>query len=228
MERLLAVLAAPAAVVGLVLSLNATPALAQQSDDQTPGALGVFGAYSLGNLALQDVERGKDPVVQMKRFFSEARLPLTSSQEDQLKTIIDAEVNALQATSPDKEALRRINVEYNRKINTVLTAEQRAELRRYRSEQIMLRGGFEALRVILENGNAPLIAEQEKHVQDLYLAFDRQVAELPRDSKGEPDRAKLGTLAGQELGKVVRLLTPEQRRVLAASRQGTLTVRVRP
>lgn len=225
MKRLWAVFAAPALVIALVFTM---PALAQQPDEQTPGELGIFGAYSLGNLALQDVERGRDPVVQMQRFFADAKVPLTSPQEDQLTAIVDAQVTALQATNPDNEALRRINAEFNRKINMVLTVEQRAELRRYRSEQIMLRGGFQALNVILQNGNAPLIADQEKQVQALYLAFAQQVAELPRDSKGEPDRAKLGALAAQELGKVVRLLTPEQRRVLAASRQGTLTARVRP
>jgi hypothetical protein len=188
----------------------------------------MFGVYSLGNLALNDIQRGNDPVQQMKRFFAQAKLPLTSAQEKSLTALIDGEVKVLQGAGQNENDVRRVNADYTKKLTELLTADQRAELRRYRAEQIMLRGGFPALKLVLENGNAPFNEEQEKQVQALYLEFNQKVNALMRDKQGNPDRAELSALESQELGKVVRLLTPEQRRALAASRQGPLNARVKP
>jgi hypothetical protein len=187
--------------------------------------LGMGGTFAMGNLALRDYQRGNDPVQQLKRFFREAKLPLTGAQERQLNTAVETQMKTLQAL-PDQnneEALRRANVEFTRKTNEILTAEQRAELRRYRTEQIMMRGGFPALRLILDNAQTPMNPEQEKQVQALYEDFNRQVNQLARDAKGTTDRGQLDKLENAALAKVIRLLTPPQRRALAASRQGPLT-----
>jgi hypothetical protein len=214
----------------LVLIMSAAvPAFAQDDEEQAIRELGMFGVYSLGNLALWDIRRGNDPIQQMKRFFAQAKLPLTSAQEKTLSGIIDLEAKALQLAGQNEDAVRRVNADYNKKLNELLTADQRAELRRYRTEQIMLRGGFPAMQLILENGNAPFNPEQEEQVRALYLDFNQKVNALMRESKGNPDRAELATVESQGLGNVVKLLTPEQRRVLAASRRGgTLNSRVRP
>src|SRR6185369_11536861 len=153
-------------------------------------------------------------VQQMKRFFSLAKLPLTSAQEKTLTGIVDSGAKALQSAGQNDDAARRVNADYTKKVNDVLTSEQRAELRRYRTEQIMLRGGFPALKLVLENGNAPFNADQEKQVQAIYLEFNQKANALMREKQGNPDRAELTALENQELGKVVRLLTPEQRRAL--------------
>ena len=71
-------------------------------------------------------------------------------------------------------------------------------------------------------------APGQSQVQALYLEFNQKVNALVRDKQGNPDRAELSALESQELGKVVRLLTPEQRRALAASRQGPFNARVKP
>ena len=216
----------------LVLVLAAAPALAQdltqEDDEQAVRELGMYGVYAVGNLALQDIERGTDPVQQMKRFFAQAKLPLTSAEEKALSGIVDSEVKALQAAGQNEDTVRRVNADYSQKVNEALTANQNAELRRYRIEQIMLRGGFPALKLVLENGNAPFNIEQEKQVQALYMEFDQKVDALIRDRNGNPSRAELSALEGQALGKVVKLLTPEQRRALTASRQGPFNVRARP
>jgi hypothetical protein len=216
----------PAAL--LVFVLITAPAFAQNVEEEAIRELGMFGVYSLGNLALGDIQRGNDPVQQMKRFFAQAKLPLTSAQEKSLAALIDGEVKVLQSAGQNENEVRRVNADYTKKLNELLTADQRAELRRYRAEQIMLRGGFPALKLVLENGNAPFNQEQEKQVQALYLEFNQKVNALMRDKQGNPDRAELSALESQELGKVVRLLTPEQRRALAASRQGPLNARVKP
>jgi hypothetical protein len=164
----------------------------------------------------------------LKRFFAEAKSPLTSTQERQLNSIVDTQIKALVAAGEDQDAVRRANQEFARKSNEVYTAEQRTELRRYRTEQIMMRGGFPALRLVLENAQTPLTPEQEKQASQLYIDFNRQVTQLAPDSKGAPDRAELDKLENAALGKVVRLLTPAQRRALAASRQGSITSKIRP
>jgi len=213
-------------VVGVILL--AAPAFAQDSEESVLRELGMGAIFADGNLALRQLQRGDGPVQQLKRFFIEARLPLTSQQERRLKSVVDAQITALQAAGQNEDAVRLANQEFTKKSNEVFTTEQRAELRRYRTEQIMMRGGFPALRLTLENAQTPLTPEQEKQAQALYAEFNRQVAQLARDSKGIPDRADLDKLESDALGKVVRLLTPPQRRALATSRQGSLVSKVRP
>ena len=143
------------------------------------------------------------------------------------RTYVDAQVRALDASQSDESA-RRVNQEYTRKVNEALTLDQQRSLRRYRTERIMTRGGFQALKLILDNAQTPFTPEQETQVQSLYAEFNRQVDQLARDSKGAPDRAQLDKLQNETLGKVVRLMTPTQRRALAASRQGSITAKARP
>jgi hypothetical protein len=212
----------------VALILFAAPAFAQDPEETVLRELGMGAIFADGNLALRQLQRGDDPVQQLKRFFIEARLPLTSQQERRLESIVDAQIKALQAAGQNEDAVRQANQEFSKKSNEVFTTEQRAELRRYRTEQIMMRGGFLALRLTLENAQTPLTSEQEKQAQALYSEFNRQVAQLARASNGIPDRADLDKLESEALGKVVRLLTPAQRRALAASRQGSLVSKVRP
>ena len=212
----------------LVLFVTVAPAFAQNApEDSIRGELGAFGSYSLGDLAVADYQQGNEPLQQLRRFFAEAKQPLSSVQQEQLNSIVETQVKALQSSAP-AEDVRRLNMEYNRKINDALTPDQRIALRRYRAEQIMMRGGFQALKLILENAQAPFTSDQETKVQALYGGLNLQVEEFTRDSQGKPDRAQLYKLEHEALGQVVRLLSPDQRRALAASRQGSLASKVRP
>jgi hypothetical protein len=211
----------------LALFLSAAPAFAQ--DEETVlRELGIGGVFAEGNLVLRDYQRGNDPVQQLKRFFATEKQPLNSAQEKQLNAIVEAQVKAMQAAVQNDDAMRKLNAEYTKKVSEALTPEQRTTLRRYRTEQIMLRGGFQALKLILENAQVPLAADQEAKVQTIYVDLNRQVDQLTRDSKGPPDRARLDKMEVEALGGVVRLMTPEQRKALAASRQNTLAAKVRP
>ena len=212
-----------------VVALCSAPAFAQEtSEESVLRELGMGGTFGLGNLAVRDIQRGNDPVQQLKRFFAQSKFPLTSAQEKQLNSIVDAQAKALLAGADNEDVVRRINLEYTRKVNEVLSQDQRGELRRYRTEQIMMRGGFQALRLLMENAETPFTPEQEKQIQGIYGDFNRQVDQLTRDAKGKTDRAQLDKLENEALGKVVRLMNPPQRRALAASRQGAITSRVRP
>jgi len=216
-------------VLAMVLIIaGAVSAFPQQEPDEAEilRQLGMGGTFALGNLALRDLQRGNDPVLQLKRFFAEAKMPLSRTQERQLSEIIDAQVKALQDSGkPDEEAVRRANQEFTKKSNDIFTQEQRAELRRYRTEQIMTGGGFPALRLVLENAQAPLTADQERQIQGLYDDFNQHLNQISRESKNAPDRAQLDKLEAEALAKVIRGLTPAQRRALAASGRGPLTRR---
>ena len=212
----------------LVLVLCAAPAFAQEAEESALRELGVFGIYSTGNLALRDIQRGNEPVQQLKRFFSEAKLPLTSAQEKQLSAVVDTTVKGLQSAGENEDGIRRVNAEYMKKLNEALTMEQRTELRRYRTEQIMMRGGFQALKLTLENAQAPFTEEQEKQVRAAYVDLERQVDQMSKSAKGAPDHVQLSKIEGEQLGKVVSLLTPAQRRALVAARQGKFAARVKP
>src|SRR5262249_33775279 len=144
------------------LVLGVTPAFAQDPEEATLRELGMGAIFADGNLALRLLQRGDDPVQQLKRFFAEAKLPLNSMQERKLNSIVDAQVGALQAAGQNEEAIHKANQEFTRKSNEVFTPEQRAELRRYRTEQIMMRGGFPALKLTLDNAQTPFTADQEK------------------------------------------------------------------
>jgi hypothetical protein len=212
----------------MALVLFAVPAFAQQPDESALRELGMGALFADGNLALRQLQRGDDPVQQLKRFFAQAKLPLTQAQERQLQPMVDAQIKALEVAGQNEEAIRAANQDFTRKSNEVFTLEQRAELRRYRTEQIMMRGGFPALRLTLENAQTPFTPDQEKQVAAIYTDFNQKLNQVPRDAKGIPDRAELDKLENQQLGKVVRMLTPAQRKALAASRQGTLVSKVRP
>jgi hypothetical protein len=164
----------------IALALIAIPSFAQQetSEEQILRELGMGGTFALGNLAVRDLQRGNDPVQQLKRFFIEAKLPLKSAQTKQLESIVDAQGKALIAAAGNEDSARRINQEYSRKVNEVLTPEQRAELRRYRTEQIMMRGGFQALRLVMENAQTPFTENQEKQIQAVYVDFNRQIDQV--------------------------------------------------
>ena len=218
----------------VVLSLGVSPIFGQsqsQSQELEQTALrelGMGGLFADGNLALRQLQSLDEPVQQLKRFFSQAKLPLSSAQQRQLNDLVEVQIKSLQAAGQNEDAIRLANQDFTKKSNEIFTPEQRAELRRYRTEQIMMRGGFDALKLTMDNAQTPLTPQQEKDVETVYNDFNRQVTQLGRETKGVPNRAELDKMEIIALGKVVRLLSPAQRKSLAASRQGSLISKVRP
>src|SRR2546422_934312 len=167
-------------VLFLALFFSAAPAFAQDREESVLRELGMGGLFAEGNLALRDYQRGNDPVQQLKRFFATEKQPLSSAQEKQLNGIVESQVKAMEAAPPNEETARRLNAEYTKKVSEALTTEQRTALRRYRTEQIMLRGGVQALKLILENAQVPLAADQESKAPAIYVDFNRQVGQFKR------------------------------------------------
>jgi hypothetical protein len=100
--------------------------------------------------------------------------------------------------------------------STALDAKQRSILTKMSRDQIRARGGFDALRIAMEDAGAPFTAEQVPKVQALFGDQKTARATLAKESQGTPDPAALKQLERDTLTKVVGLLVPAQRTALLA------------
>jgi len=97
-----------------------------------------------------------------------------------------------------------------------LTPAQQAILNKMSRAQVRSRGGFDALRISMEDAGVPFTAEQLPQVQALFEEQKNARAALAKESQGTPDAAKLKQLESGTLTKVVGLLVPAQRTALIA------------
>ena len=95
-----------------------------------------------------------------------------------------------------------------------LTTGQQSVLNKMARDQVRSRGGFDALRISMEDAGAPFTAEQLPKVQALFEDQKTARAALARESQGTPDLDKLKQLDRDTLTKVVGLLIPAQRTAL--------------
>jgi len=97
-----------------------------------------------------------------------------------------------------------------------LNATQQSVLTKMARTQIRSRGGFDALRITLEDANAPLTEEQVPKVKAVFEEQKTARAAFVKQSQGTPDPATLKQLERDALTKVVGLLVPAQRTALLA------------
>jgi hypothetical protein len=97
-----------------------------------------------------------------------------------------------------------------------LDAKQQAVLTKMSRNQIKARGGFDALRVSMEDAGVPFTDEQLPQVQAMFDEQKKSREALAKETQGTPDPAKLKQLETETLTKVVRLLVPAQRTALLA------------
>jgi len=114
--------------------------------------------------------------------------------------------------------MRQMNDALFAKISSapVLDDNQKSILNKMSRDQIKARGGFDALRISMEDAKAPFTDDQTPKVQALFEQQKEARAALARESQGTPDPAKLKQLDRDTLAKVVGLLTPAQRTALLA------------
>jgi hypothetical protein len=97
-----------------------------------------------------------------------------------------------------------------------LNPSQQSVLTKMARSQIRARGGFDALRIAMEDAGSPFSEEQLPKVQALFEDQKSARAVLAKESQGTPDPAKLKQLERDTLTKVVGLLVPAQRTALLA------------
>jgi len=99
----------------------------------------------------------------------------------------------------------------------VLSPEQQALLKRMHKDQVKSRGGFDAIKLTLEDAGAAFSPEQIAQIQPLFEEQNQARVQLIKQAQGQPpDKAALDQLQRETLGKLLKLLTPAQRTALLA------------
>ena len=123
------------------------------------------------------------------------------------------------ANGPAAEEIKKMNDGLMAKITEILKPDQQAAFKKFQNDEIKKAGGFGALKIAMEEAGAPLTAEQDPQIQGFYNEDAQQRVQLLRESQGHPDPAKLADLQKATMAKVVKLLTPAQRKALLDSRR---------
>jgi hypothetical protein len=119
---------------------------------------------------------------------------------------------------PIATELTRMNDELIGKVTDALKPDQQAVLKKYQREQILNRGGLDALKLRMEEQGATLTPEQLPSVQALYDEQAKAKADLRKESPdGKIDPTKMSAIELQTLQKVIRLLNAAQRKALTDS-----------
>jgi len=99
----------------------------------------------------------------------------------------------------------------------VLTEDQRGLLKKLYKDQVKSRGGFDAIKLTMQDAGSPFSAEQIEQIQPLFDQQNEARLQLVKEAQGQaPDKAKLDQLQRETLAKVLRLLTAPQRAALLA------------
>src|SRR5262249_55026176 len=99
----------------------------------------------------------------------------------------------------------------------VLTEDQRRLVKTLYKDQVKSRGGFDAIKLTMQDAGSPFSAEQIEQIQPLFDQQNETRLQLVREAQGQaPDKAKLDQLQRETLAKVLRLLTAPQRAALLA------------
>jgi hypothetical protein len=154
-----------------------------------------------------------DRLVRLRELFSSASSPLTKEQELALTSLLNAEIPAMRKTLQERIAalqqknpgtppnmdeltpeIIRLNDQLLGKMANApaLKPEQQALMKKVHRDQVKSRGGFEAIKLTLEDAGAALSPEQITQMEPLL-----------KESTG-PDA----------LAKIIKLLTPAQRAAL--------------
>jgi hypothetical protein len=97
----------------------------------------------------------------------------------------------------------------------VLSPEQQTLLKKLYKDQVKSRGGFDAIKLTLEDAGAPFSGDQSAQIQPLFDEQNQARIQLIKESQGQPpEKAKLDQLQRETLAKVLKLLTAPQRAAL--------------
>ncbi len=100
---------------------------------------------------------------------------------------------------------------------TMLTPPQQALIKKIFKDQIKSHGGFEAIKMTMDDAGASFTPEQVAQIQPLYDEKERAKIQLAKDAAGQPvEKAKLDQLDRETNLKVLKLLSPPQRTALLA------------
>src|SRR5439155_22637770 len=94
---------------------------------------------------------------------------------------------------------------------TGLSPQQQAFIKKLYKDQVKSRGGFDAIKLTLEDAGAPFSPEQVAQIQPLFDQQEQVRLQLIKESQGQPvDKAKTDQLQRDTLSKVLKVLTAPQ------------------
>ena len=182
-----------------------------------------------------------DRLAHLKQLLVQSNAALSPEQESGLGTLLNAEIpgmrRALQTRVADLQKLKgpeaqgqmpsmdelapeiiRLNDQLLGKIAAApqLTDDQRRILTKLYKDQVKSRGGFDAIKMTMDDAGSPFTPEQIAQIQPLFDQQNQAKAQLLKDAQGAPDKAKLDQLQRETLSKVLKLLTTSQRTALLA------------
>jgi hypothetical protein len=182
-----------------------------------------------------------DRLVRLRDLLVGANLPLGKEQETALNSFLNAEIPAMRRTLQQRIAewqtkrssgggpgnlpnmdelapeIIRLNDQLLGKMAAApsLNPEQQAFVKKLYQDQVKSRGGFEAIKLTLENAGIPFSAEQIAQIQPLFDEQNQTTLQLMKESPSA-DKGKIDQLQRDTLSKVIKLLTPTQRSALVA------------
>jgi len=180
-----------------------------------------------------------DRLVRLRELLVDANVPLAKEQEAALNSFLNTEIPAMRRTMQQRIAelekrkgsgaglqnlpsmdelapeIIRLNDQLLGKMAAAvaLNPEQQAFVKKLYQDQVKSRGGFEAIKLTLENAGVPFSAEQIGQIQPLFDEQNQAKLQLLKES---PDKVKIDQLQRETLSKVIQLLTPTQRSALVA------------
>jgi hypothetical protein len=182
-----------------------------------------------------------DRLVRLRELLVAANLPLAKEQEAALNSFLSAEIPAMRRTLQERIAelqktkgsgaapgnlpsmdelapeIIRLNDQLLEKMAAApnLNPEQQAFVKKLYQAQVKSRGGFDAIKLTLDNAGVPFSSEQIARIQRLFDEQNQAKLQLLKDSQ-PPDKGKIDQLQLDTLAKVIKLLTPTQRSALEA------------
>src|SRR5262245_28350887 len=173
-----------------------------------------------------------DRLVRLRELLVAANLPLAKEQETALNSFLNIEIPGmrrilqeriveLQKTrgrgadpqnlpSIDELApeIIRLNDRLLGKMAGApgLNPQQQVFVKKLYEDQVKSRGGFDAIKLTLENAGVPFSAEQIAQIQPLFDEQNQTRLQLMKESPS-PDQAKIDQLQRETLSKVIKLLT---------------------
>jgi len=174
-----------------------------------------------------------DRLVRLRELFAGANMPLAKEQEAALNSFLNAEIPAMRRTLQERIAafgnlpsmgelapeIIRLNDQLLGKMAIAqgLNPQQQAFTKKLYKDQVKSRGGFDAIKLTLEDAGAAFSPEQITQIQPLFDEQNRAKLQLLKETQDQPpEKAKIDQLQRDTLARVLKLLTPAQRTALLA------------
>jgi hypothetical protein len=178
-----------------------------------------------------------DRLVRLRQLLAQSNNPLSAEQETALNALMNAEIPAMRRTLQNRLAdlqratgaapgtpsmddltpeIIRLNDQLFGKIAEapVLNEAQRAIVKKIYKDQVKSRGGFDSIKMAMDDSGVPFSAEQVSQIQPLFDQQNDARVKLIKEAQGQPDKAKLDQLQRDTLARVFKLLTTPQRTAL--------------